>query len=105
MKVRWTERAEHDLVAQCDYVALDNPGRAERIGAETIARIGRLAEHPYRGRSGRVERTRELPLPGLPWLAVYAVIDDAVVILRLLHGAQSWPPKEASSFFKDDFPG
>ena len=93
MKVRWTRTAEDDLTAQCDYIAQDNPILADRIGTEVLTRVGGLADTPYRGRSGRVEGTRELPLPGLPWLAVYVVEDDAVVILRLLHGAQSWPPQ------------
>ncbi len=96
MKVRWTTRAEDDLTAQCDHIAEENPALASRIGAEVIARVGGLADHPYRGRSGRVDGTRELPLPGLPWLAIYAIEDEAVFILRLLHGAQDWPPEDAS---------
>jgi len=95
MKVRWTLRAEDDLVAQCDHIAQDDPSLAERIGRDVLARVGGLADHPYRGRSGRVDGTRELPLPGLPWIAVYAVVDDAVVIVRLLHGAQLWPPERS----------
>lgn len=94
MKVRWTRRAEADLVAQCDHIAREDPALAERIGSEVLARVGGLADHPYRGRSGRVDGTRELALPGLPWIAVYIIEDDAVFILRLLHGAQSWPPDE-----------
>lgn len=94
MKVRWTGNAEHDLMAQCAHVASEDPVLADRIGGEVLMRVGGLADHPYRGRSGRVDGTRELPLPGLPWIAVYAIDDDAVVILRLLHGAQSWPPNE-----------
>lgn len=94
MKVRWTGKAEGDLTAQCDHVASEDPVLADRIGSEALMRVGGLADHPYRGRSGRVEGTRELPLPGLPWIAVYAIKDDTVVILRLLHGAQSWPPED-----------
>ena len=91
MRVRWTQRSEDDLTAQCDFIARDDPALAARIGTEILTRVSDLGDHPYRGRSGRVEGTRELVLPGLPWLAVYAVEDDAVVVLRLLHGAQSWP--------------
>ncbi|MDK9719702.1 MAG: type II toxin-antitoxin system RelE/ParE family toxin [Rhodospirillales bacterium] len=95
MKVRWTGKAEDDLTVQCDRVASEDTVLAGRIGGEVLMRVGGLADHPYRGRSGRVDGTRELPLPGLPWIAVYAVEEDTVVILRLLHGAQSWPPDEA----------
>ncbi|MBC7906091.1 MAG: type II toxin-antitoxin system RelE/ParE family toxin [Rhodospirillaceae bacterium] len=93
MKVRWTRRAEDDLLAQCDYIAREDPRLAERIGSEVLVRVAGLSDHPHRGRSGRVEGTRELPLPGLPWLAVYTIEDDAVFILRLLHGTQAWPPE------------
>ncbi|MBF0355605.1 MAG: type II toxin-antitoxin system RelE/ParE family toxin [Alphaproteobacteria bacterium] len=95
MKLRWTGKAEEDLTAQCDHVASVNPALAERIGSEVLARVAALAMHPFRGRAGRVDGTRELPLPGLPWLAVYAVEGDCVVILRLLHGAQAWPQEVA----------
>ena len=92
MKVRWTEKAEDDLTAQCAHIALEDPVMAEHIGSEVLGRVAGLADHPFRGRSGRVDGTRELPLPGLPWVAVYTVKDATVVILRLLHGAQDWPP-------------
>jgi toxin ParE1/3/4 len=92
MTVRWTQRAEDDLFAQCDRIAEDDPKLAARIGNRVLDRVGALSEHPYRGRAGRVDGTRELPLPGLPWVAVYAIADDAVFVLRLLHGAQAWPP-------------
>jgi toxin ParE1/3/4 len=91
MKVRWARRAEVDLFAQSDRIAENDPALASRLGAEVLTRIGALGEFPYRGRAGRVEGTRELPLPGLPWVAVYEISGDTVMILRLLHGAQRWP--------------
>ena len=46
------------------------------------------------GRVGRVEGTRELPLPALPFIVVYCVLAsaDAVEIVNVVHGAQRWPP-------------
>jgi len=92
--VRWTRRARTDLLVQCELIARDDLERAIAIALEIERRIGALGAFPYRGRSGRVEGTRELPLPGLPWLAVYTVDDHDVTILRLLHGAQNWPVPE-----------
>jgi len=45
------------------------------------------------GRAGalRVDGTRELVLAPLPFIAVYEVHQEEVQVLRLLHGAQSWP--------------
>lgn len=93
MIIRWTRRAEADLFDQCDHIAKDDPNLAARI-AEIFATVEGLSEFPYRGRPGRVDGTRELVLAGLPWIAVYAVTDSMVVVLRLLHGAQAYPTEE-----------
>jgi toxin ParE1/3/4 len=45
------------------------------------------------GRIGRVPGTRELIVGGTPWIIVYRVRADAVEIIRVLHGAQKWPPQ------------
>ena len=91
MNLRWTERAEADFASQCDFIAKTDPHLAERLAIDVIERIGGLSETPFRGRSGRVVGTRELLLPGLPWVVVYEVQANTIFILRLLHGAQSWP--------------
>ena len=94
MRVRWTRLARAELVGHCEAIARDDLDRAMAIALEIERRVGALDEFPFRGRIGRVEGTRELPLAGLPWIAVYAVEGDAVTVLRLLHGAQAWPPEE-----------
>lgn len=93
MTVRWTRLARADFVAHCERIARDDLDRAVIMAAEIERRVGALDAFPYRGRPGRVDGTRELPLPGLPWVAIYAVAGDAVTVLRLLHGAQAWPPE------------
>jgi toxin ParE1/3/4 len=45
------------------------------------------------GRLGRVVGTRELIINRTPYIAAYLVTKDAVIILRILHGAQRWPKK------------
>jgi addiction module RelE/StbE family toxin len=61
---------------------------------EAIERsVRRLVDHPQSGRPGRVEGTRELVVPGTPYVIVYRVeADQIIVVLRVLHGAQRWPP-------------
>ena len=53
-----------------------------------------VGRHPYQGRRGRVEGTRELPLPPLPYIVIYRVLEIAgvVEIVNIVHGAQRWPP-------------
>jgi toxin ParE1/3/4 len=56
-----------------------------------------LANHPHMGRAGRIKGTRELVVSGTPYVIAYRVEPDAVVILRLLHGAQRWPARSGQS--------
>jgi len=46
---------------------------------------------PYRGRYGRLDNTRELVIPRLPYIIVYQVLEERLVILNVLHGAWRWP--------------
>ena len=45
---------------------------------------------PHRGRPGRIESTRELVLSNLPYIIVYRVFDERLLILNIVHGAQRW---------------
>jgi toxin ParE1/3/4 len=93
MRVLWTEPAAHDLTHICDYIEKhDSSTTARRVALSIYERVSALVEFPERGRSGRKSGTRELILPGLPYLAVYRLREDALEILRILHGAQDWSP-------------
>ena len=43
------------------------------------------------GRVGRVPDTREFVITDTPYIAAYQIVEDTLVILRVLHGAQRWP--------------
>ena len=91
MRVRWTRDAADDLQGICDYIAKSRPDSARRIAQTVVQGIAALNTFPNRGRQGRVEGTRELVFPPLPFVAIYEVHDDDVQVLRVLHGAQQWP--------------
>ena len=91
MRVRWTTEAADDLERICDYIAESSPNSARRVANAIVDGLGSLKTFPHRGRPGRVEGTRELVFVPLPFIAVYEV-HDAVVVLRILHSAQQWPP-------------
>jgi toxin ParE1/3/4 len=94
MQIRWSPAAAEDLKQLFNYIRTDNPGAAQRVAQIIYDRAGALGTDPYLGRRGRVEGTRELPLPPLPFIVVYRVIEhvDAVEIINVIHGAQRWPP-------------
>lgn len=46
---------------------------------------------PNRGRYGRLENTREMVIPRLPYIVIYRVFEDRIIVLNIVHGAQRWP--------------
>ncbi len=91
MQVIWEEDALSDLRHIRRHIAKDNPVAARQVARRIRDAAGILAEHPEIGRPGRVADTRELVIPDTPYIAAYQVAGDAVLILRVLHGAQQWP--------------
>ena len=82
--LRWSDAAIDDLHAIRAPLAAE---AARRIGRVIVEASDCLMEFPDRGGPGRAARTRELPLPGLPWRLVYGVAaDGAIIILRVLAG-------------------
>jgi len=92
MRIRWTDTAVADFTHICDYIEKQVSAAAARSVALSIhSAIDLLAKFPEYGRTGRKPDTRELVFSGLPYLAIYRVHENAVEIVRILHGAQKWP--------------
>ena len=78
----WSDAALDDLHA---IRARLTPDAAKRVGRIIVEATDCLIEFPERGRPGVAARTRELPLPGLPWRVIYGVAEaGGVTILRLI---------------------
>ena len=82
------EPAARDLEDIVDYIALDNPVAAEGVYRGIVAAARKLPEFPALGRPGRHPETRELNVPGLPYLIVYEVNAKTVTILAVFHIAR-----------------
>ena len=94
MQLHWSPVAAEDLFRIIEYIRQENPAAAQRIAKAIYDSAGSLKSFPTKGRTGRVEGTRELPLPPLPFVVVYRVLKDLVEIANVVHGAQKWPPEE-----------
>ncbi|PYU03508.1 MAG: type II toxin-antitoxin system mRNA interferase toxin, RelE/StbE family [Acidobacteria bacterium] len=94
MQLRWSPAAAEDLFRLIKYIRQENPAAAQRIAKTIYESAGSLKSLPNKGRTGRVEGTRELPLPPLPFVVVYRVLEERVEIANVIHGAQKWPPKD-----------
>jgi toxin ParE1/3/4 len=93
VRLKWTRAAERDLALIEQYISRDNPGAAIDTVLEIIRHINVLAGHPGIGRPGRVEGTRELAIAGLPYVVLYVIEENGVIVLRVLHGAMKWPER------------
>lgn len=89
MKYRLLPQALIDLEVIGDYIAEHNPNAAVRLVDTLERRWDLLTLHPFSGAS------REDIAPGLrhlvvgEYLTLYRVGDDAVEILRVLHGRRN----------------
>ena len=92
MKVAWLPEAKRNRESQLAYIAERDPRAAIDLGDSIEAAVARIADYPESGRPGRVQGTRELVVTGTPFVVVYRIEPTAIVILRVLHGAQRWPP-------------
>ena len=91
MFIRWTSPAAHDLYRIVQHIQQDNPIAATQVAKTLYEGCASLRDFPNRGRAGRIEGTRELVFPGLPYIVVYRVKHPTVIIVRIYHGAQDWP--------------
>jgi toxin ParE1/3/4 len=68
MKIVFSARFTRDLEAIQDYIAQNNPPAAYRLAQTIRQRVQHLGAHPNMGRPGRIAGTRELVIPGMPWI-------------------------------------
>ena len=93
MNIVWSPRAIDHLAHLRAYIAEDNPKAANRVAAALLDAVERLAELPNRGRPGRVAGTRELVVPGTPYVIPYRLRGDRLEIIAVFHGRQKWPQR------------
>jgi len=70
MRIRWSPEAAADFARIVEYIHEQNPSAADRIAHTLYDSVGSLKSFPNRGRSGRVEGTRELVLAPLPFIVI-----------------------------------
>ncbi|MEI1251610.1 type II toxin-antitoxin system RelE/ParE family toxin [Rhizobium aouanii] len=91
MRLVWARYALSDRENIFTYIEIENPRAAVHVDQKIVLAVRRLVEFPESGRPGRIAGTRELVIPSTPYIAAYAVHEDRIRILRVLHGAQIWP--------------
>jgi len=93
MTIVWSRRAVGHLEHLRAFIAEDNSEAATRVASVILDAAARLAGQPNLGRPGRIAGTRELVVPGTPFLMPYRVRGGRVEILAVFHGRQQWPSR------------
>lgn len=93
VKVRWTRVAIEDLDHAYDFIAARSPAGARAVIERVESALKALKGHPEIGRPGRVEGTRELVIPGTPFIFAYRSFKKRLEILGFIHAARRWPER------------
>ncbi|MGD0630675.1 MAG: type II toxin-antitoxin system RelE/ParE family toxin [Terracidiphilus sp.] len=93
MKSRISERAIRGLTSIWEHIAKDSPEAASRVVGTIVEAARRLEQFPMSGRVGRIEGTREQVVPGLPYIILYSVAEDAILISAVIHTSRKWPKR------------
>jgi toxin ParE1/3/4 len=93
VNVVWSPRAIGHLADLRAYIARDNADAAARVALTLLAAVDRLAELPNLGRPGRVAGTREVVVPGTPYVIPYRLRGERLEIVAVFHGRQRWPKR------------
>ena len=88
MRIRWQLGAVSDLANIRDYIAEHDPGAAQSIVERVIGSVSRLERFPKSGRMGQIANTREVVVPGLPYIVVYTLGNFDLEIVAVFHAAQ-----------------
>jgi toxin ParE1/3/4 len=91
MIIRFAKEARADLEMIGDWIATDNPTRAESFVDELMERSLTLQVHPNRFPEAFRRRDRIVrKMTHAGYLIFYEVADQAVFILRIVHSSRDW---------------
>jgi toxin ParE1/3/4 len=80
-----------DRDAIMDYIAEDNVTAALELDEDFETHAERARAAPTLYKPGRMKDTREIVVRE-NYVMVYQVAGESVVVLRVLHATQQWPP-------------
>ena len=92
MRLHWRPMALSDRAAILEFIAADNPGAAIALDDAFEAKAEQARLQPKLYKPGRQRGTREIVVRDA-YVMIYRIEGDAVVVLRVLHGARQWPPR------------
>ena len=94
-RVKWTRPAIEDLNRNAAFIANDSVFYAKKVSVEIYQRAEKLKEFPRQGRKIILESSdRELrEVNAYSWRVIYEIVENEVFVLKVIHMAQSFEPK------------
>ena len=95
MQVRWLEKAFKNLDDEAEFISRDDPSAARAVVGRIHDAVDNLKANPTLGRPGRIQGTRELLVPGTPYIVPYRVRPrlNQVEVLRVFHASRRLPER------------
>jgi len=90
MRLVFTTRFRDELRREFQFIRDRNPEAAEAVRDRIIRAVRRLQDFPRSGRSWRTVGTLELVIPGLPYVVIYEIDGNRVVVLTLFHTSRDF---------------
>ena len=97
MRLRFTPRAIRQFTSISEYISLDNPTAARKVGRQIRKACELLRDFPSIGRPGMRSGTQELSVSGLPYVIVHRVTQEEILILGIYHVRQIRPGQDKPS--------
>jgi toxin ParE1/3/4 len=91
MEIVWARRASKELADLHEYISESNPSAADRQTNLLLNSVDLLVAFPERGRPGRCSGTRELIVPGTPYIVAYRARKSMIEVLAIIHTSRLWP--------------
>lgn len=91
MKIVWSPLARARLREIRAYIAMDKPDAAKRLVTRLVATVDALRHHPHLGRPGIEPGIRELIVGGTPYIILYRIREDQIILSTIWHAAQQRP--------------
>jgi toxin ParE1/3/4 len=92
VKLRYTARALFELDLILTHIARHSPQGARKVQRRIKTIIDLLTQHPELGRATRRHGIRRLVVLPYPYLVLYQVSEEEVIILGVRHAARKPSP-------------
>lgn len=91
LDIKFTKLAVEDLNNGYDYIYSENRSAAKEVIARIRSTLELLAAQPFIGHPGRVEGTYEFYVLNTPFIVVYILEKDDLIVVSFLHTSRQYP--------------